>query len=207
MIGDVTEIRESEDGRSENVFIMDKVCVGGGIGIALGFETESFGVGRVGLDFDDTVGHDGLVAIGDIRDDVADFEGFIIGRTDINHSADGEVGGHGAGHDGKGFEAEKFRYEKGKGETGDGESDDGFELRTEEFEASKSRGRIRRGLNGFCNGYGRVKRLVVRLDGEFSGVFGKYGRIGDGRGGFRIAIYNGYGDKNNTAVFDRISVL
>ena len=135
---DVTKIRNGENWRAEDVFVVDEFGVGGGVGVALGFETENFGVFFVCFDGDDAVGDDGVVAVCDVRDDVADFERFIVRGFNVDHGANGVFWFHGAGHDCEGFEAEDFGADEGGGEDGDEGGGEGAKAGAEEFEATEA---------------------------------------------------------------------
>ncbi len=104
----ITEVRDDDNRCAEDVFVMDEVGIGGRIGVALSFESESVGVLSIPFDADDAVGDDGFLVVSDVRNNVADLESFIVSRFDINERADGEFGFHGAGHDSEGAEASDF---------------------------------------------------------------------------------------------------
>ena len=116
---DVPQIRNGDNGGAKDILVVNEIGVGGGVGVALSLETKDFGIFSGGFDGDDAVGDDGFVVVCDVGDDVADLEGFIVGRFDVNEGADGEFGLHGAGHDGKGFEAGDFDTDESKGDDDD----------------------------------------------------------------------------------------
>ena len=135
---DVTKIRNGENWRAEDVFVVDEFGVGGGVGVALSFETENFGVFFVGFDSDDAVGDDGVVVVCDVGDDVADFESLIVRGFNVNHGADGIIWLHGAGHDGESAEAGNLGADEGDGEEGDDSGGEGAKAGAEEFEAAEA---------------------------------------------------------------------
>lgn len=80
----ITEVREGNNWRAEDVFVMDKVGIGGRVGVALSFESESVGILSIPFDADDAVGDDGFLVVSDIRNDVTNFEGFIVDWLDVD---------------------------------------------------------------------------------------------------------------------------
>ena len=160
VIGEIAEKRDHDDRGAEDVFIMNESCIGGGVSVALGFETPDVRIGRVDFDIDDAMGDDGFVAIGDIGDDVANVQRLIIDWADVNHRADGKFRFHGSGHDRESAKTGELSSDKDEGDKDDDDGRESAELREENFKriAGTARGSFGGRLGGGFKSGGKRSR-------------------------------------------------